>query len=111
MNSGLICYTNSYSAYHNLATEEYLIRECEKNNIPILFIWQNENAVVIGKNQNAYTECNIEFAKENTIQIVRRTTGGGAVYQEAELYIMIWEILIFQSFFLNFNMILKKPLI
>ncbi len=45
-------------------------------------LWQNERTVVIGKNQNAFAEVNIDYAKNNGISIARRITGGGAVYHD-----------------------------
>ena len=45
-------------------------------------LWQNEPTVVIGKNQNAYAEINLQFTKKNNIHIARRITGGGAVYHD-----------------------------
>lgn len=45
-------------------------------------LWQNEPTVVIGKNQNAYAEINMDFIEENHIHIARRITGGGAVYHD-----------------------------
>lgn len=63
----------------NLAVEEYLFRSSEDD---IFMLWQNEPTVVVGKNQNAYAEVNTEYAKEHGINIVRRITGGGAVYHD-----------------------------
>ena len=63
----------------NLAVEEYLFRHSGDD---IFMLWQNEPTVVVGKNQNVYAEVNTEYAKERGINIVRRITGGGAVYHD-----------------------------
>lgn len=46
-------------------------------------LWQNEPSVVIGKYQNAFAEVNFPFAEKKHVKIVRRFSGGGAVYQDA----------------------------
>ncbi len=66
--------------YKNLAFENYLFDFSEKENCAILFLWENNPTVVIGKHQNPYKECDLEYLKENKIKLSRRTTGGGAVY-------------------------------
>jgi lipoate-protein ligase A len=70
---------NSNDPYYNLAVEEYLFNTADDD---IFMLWQNEPCVVIGKNQNAYAEIDLEYAKEQGIKIVRRITGGGAVYHD-----------------------------
>ena len=80
--SGIFYKSESYDAYENLAAEACLLKLCEAQRLPILYLWQNKSCVVIGRNQNAYTECNIDYANDNGIQIARRTTGGGAVYHD-----------------------------
>lgn len=69
----------SNEPYINLATEEYFFKQ---TNDDIILIWQNDNAIIIGRNQNAYSEINNIYAEENNIKIVRRITGGGAVYHD-----------------------------
>lgn len=73
--------SKKYDPYKNLALEEYLCRTCGKNK-RILFLWQNESAVIIGRNQNAYEQCNMDFIDEHHIKIARRLSGGGAVYHD-----------------------------
>jgi lipoyltransferase and lipoate-protein ligase len=72
--------TNSTDPAFNLAFEEYLLLHKREGNI--LMLWQNDNAVVVGLNQNAYEEVNLKYAAEHDVKIVRRTTGGGAVYHD-----------------------------
>ena len=69
----------THDPYYNLAVEEYLFSQTDDD---VFMLWQNEPCVVIGKNQNAYAEVNIDKAKESGIKIVRRITGGGAVYHD-----------------------------
>ncbi len=69
----------STDPYLNLATEEYLLDTADDD---IFMLWQNDNVVVIGKNQNAYAEVNTEYLKKRGIKIARRITGGGAVYHD-----------------------------
>lgn len=68
--------------YYNLALEEYLLNIAKDNHCIVLYLWQNANTIVIGRNQNAYTECNLDYANQNGIKIARRMTGGGAVYHD-----------------------------
>lgn len=78
-----------YKIYHalsldpreNLALEESLMAEVKENECIILF-WQSENAVVIGVNQNPYQECNISQLEKDHVTMVRRLSGGGAVYHD-----------------------------
>ena len=67
------------SPYYNLAVEEYLLKETTDD---IFMLWQNSPSVIIGKNQNAYAEADLAYAKENGINIARRITGGGAVFHD-----------------------------
>lgn len=73
-----ILYSKCTNPYYNLALEEYLISK----KLPILFLWQNEPTVVIGRNQNPYKECNISKITNDKVHIVRRRSGGGAVYHD-----------------------------
>jgi lipoate-protein ligase A len=63
----------------NLALEEILCREFPE---PLLMLWRNSSAVIVGKNQNTFAEVNAPFAEANRIPVVRRMTGGGAVYHD-----------------------------
>ena len=65
----------------NLALEEYVLKELDSDEDFIL-LWQNAKSVIIGRNQNTYEEINHELVKEHDVQVVRRITGGGAVYHD-----------------------------
>lgn len=79
---GYIINSSSNNPYRNLALEEYLLDLCRTERYPILYLWQNYNTVVVGRNQNLYTECNIQFINDMNIRPARRMTGGGAVYHD-----------------------------
>lgn len=72
---------NTKSPYLNLALEEVLTTD-ETINDEILLLWQNSSSVIIGKNQNTIEEINNEFVKQYSINVVRRLSGGGAVYHD-----------------------------
>lgn len=74
--------SDTFDACVNLAIEDYLVSQCNNTQNAYLYLWQNEKTVVIGRHQNVYAECNIPFINKNHISIVRRKTGGGAVYQD-----------------------------
>lgn len=65
----------------NLAYEEYLVKNASEED-DIFFLWQNDETVVIGRNQNPWKECNVEQIKKDRINLVRRLTGGGAVFHD-----------------------------
>lgn len=66
----------------NLASEYYYLTNPEFQNDDIIIIWKNKNSVVIGKNQSVSSEINLLYARNNSINIARRFSGGGAVYQD-----------------------------
>lgn len=73
--------TQETNPYKNLALEEYLTAHVKKNEC-ILFLWQNRNTVVIGKNQNSWQECKIDDLEQNNGFLARRLSGGGAVFHD-----------------------------
>jgi lipoate---protein ligase len=68
-------------AYFNLAAEEYIFSQLDPRE-EYLRLWQNQNAVIVGKHQNTIEEINSAYVSEHAIQVVRRITGGGAVYHD-----------------------------
>ncbi len=66
---------------HNLALEEFLLRHVHIEE-PILLFYINEPSVIIGRNQNTLEEVDPEYVKEHGIHLVRRLSGGGAVYHD-----------------------------
>ncbi|MBY5035362.1 lipoate--protein ligase [Streptococcus gallolyticus] len=66
---------------YNIALEAYAFREL-KNIDEIFILWINEPAIIIGKHQNTIQEINKEFIDEKGIHVVRRLSGGGAVYHD-----------------------------
>ena len=73
--------THSTDPTWNLALEEYCLKELVKFE-RILMLWQNDNAIIIGRYQNAESEINLESARKLNTKIVRRPSGGGAVYHD-----------------------------
>jgi len=71
----------STDPYRNLALEQYVFDRLDRKN-SYFILWQNHNAVIVGKHQNTLEEINAAFVKDNDIQVVRRLSGGGAVYHD-----------------------------
>lgn len=70
---------NSTDPQWNLAAEEYLFKHFKQ---PIFRLWRNEPSIIIGLHQNAFAEINIDYVKNNKIPVIRRLSGGGAVFHD-----------------------------
>lgn len=66
----------------NLAIEEYLLKTMDVEQDPFLLFYINEPSIIIGKNQNTAEEINTDYVDSNGIHVVRRLSGGGAVYHD-----------------------------
>ena len=73
--------SNQYTPFLNRAVEQYLTDNQEKDTIT-MYLWKNQQTVVIGYNQNPYSECNVQLLLDEGGHLMRRGTGGGAVYHD-----------------------------
>ena len=73
--------SSSTDPYFNLALEEYVFEKLPRDD-SYFMLWQNANTIVIGKYQNAFEEVNLEAVEKKGIRVVRRLSGGGAVYHD-----------------------------
>ena len=78
-----LCYLNltTTDPAWNLAAEQYVF-DCLPKDRAYFMLWQNDRAIIIGKHQNTLAEINERYVKEQGIRVVRRLSGGGAVYHD-----------------------------
>lgn len=79
MNEFLFITHGEHNPYFNIASEEYLLKR--KKGFYI-YLWINAPSVIVGVNQNTLKEVNLNYTQTNDIKVVRRMTGGGAVYHD-----------------------------
>jgi lipoate-protein ligase A len=70
---------NITNPYWNLAAEEYLLKYCAGD---YFRLWRNASSVIVGRNQNTLAEIDTAFVEQNSIAVVRRLSGGGAVFHD-----------------------------
>lgn len=75
----LCIYHQSTNPYFNIATDEYIFKHIEED---CFMLWRNDNAIIVGKHQNTLAEINFDYVKKHNIHVVRRLSGGGAVYHD-----------------------------
>ena len=73
--------TDCVDPYKNIAFEYRLLQACPKDTVAV-FLWRNDHSIIIGKNQNAWSEVRVADFVADGGKIVRRFTGGGAVYHD-----------------------------
>ena len=70
-------------ACRNMAFDEFALESLPLDE-PVFYLWRNAPSVIIGLNQSAYAEVNLDYLKEKGIALARRVTGGGAVYHDLQ---------------------------
>jgi lipoate---protein ligase len=75
----LIIRRHNTDPYFNLATEEYVLKNFEEDSF---MLWRNAPSIIVGKHQNTLAEINVDYVKQNNIPVVRRLSGGGAVFHD-----------------------------
>lgn len=75
----LYIYNKNTNPYFNLAAEEYVLKEFKEE---CFMLWRNEPSIIVGKNQNTLAEINLDYVREHKIPVVRRLSGGGAVFHD-----------------------------
>lgn len=69
----------STDPYFNIAADEYVMKNFTED---CFMLWRNEPSIIVGKHQNTLAEINVDYVRENKIKVVRRITGGGAVFHD-----------------------------
>ena len=76
----MLCINDHHTdPYFNLAAEEYVLKNFEEN---CFMLWRNDPSVIVGRHQNTLAEINVDYVKQNHIKVVRRLSGGGAVFHD-----------------------------
>ena len=75
----LCIHHHSVDPFFNIATDEYIFKHIKED---CFMLWQNDNAIIVGKHQNTLAEINIDYVRDHDIKVVRRLSGGGAVYHD-----------------------------
>ena len=73
--------SNQTNPYLNIAVENHLVAQPEGDTVT-MYLWKNRRTVVIGQNQNPFSECDVEALEADGGYLMRRRTGGGAVYHD-----------------------------
>lgn len=73
--------SNSVDPFWNVSVENYMVSLPDSDTV-IMYLWKNRRTVVIGRNQNPFSECNVDMLLGDGGHVMRRTTGGGAVYHD-----------------------------
>ena len=81
MNKLQVVVSKQYDPFLNRAVEQYLTDNQEEGMVT-MYLWKNQRTVVIGYNQNPYSECNVQLLLDEGGHLMRRGTGGGAVYHD-----------------------------
>ncbi len=75
-----IIISTEFDPYFNIAAENQLFLDSDED--IHLYLWQNEASVILGRNQNVFAECDLKYLDEHDMKVVRRFSGGGAVYHD-----------------------------
>ncbi|ESO83141.1 hypothetical protein LOTGIDRAFT_95116, partial [Lottia gigantea] len=78
----IVIVSRSRNIFENLALEDWLYKNADLNNQSYLLMWKNTPAIVIGRHQNPWYECDVNTVVKDDVDLARRNSGGGAVYHD-----------------------------